>query len=86
MHETAAATLGQSLAESLDRRFDLRLAKSSLVFFDLREIPAIRGDLPAGVSALHFNSDLSALQPLSVERLIDRNPLFFDLLPVNADK
>ena len=86
LHETVAATLGQSLAESLDRGFDLRLAASSLAFFDLADVPAIRGDLPAGVSELRFKSDLSALMPLSLDRLIDRDPLFFDLLPICADR
>ena len=81
LHETVAATLGANLSVGLARRFDVRLAESSLRFFNLRDVPAIRGLLPVGVSDVHFRSDLSALHPLSVEALIDRDPKFWDLLP-----
>ena len=81
LHETVAATLGASLNDSLSRRFDMRLAESSLRFFSLEDVPAIRGPLPAGVSDVHFRSDLSALPPLSIRTLIDRDPIFWDLLP-----
>lgn len=81
LHETVAATLGASLNDGLSRRFDMRLAESSLRFFCLEDVPAIRGPLPAGVSDVHFRSDLSALPPLSIEALIDRDPVFWDLLP-----
>lgn len=81
LHETVAATLGASLNDALSRRFDMRLAESSLQFFSLEDVPAIRGVLPSGVSDVHFRSDLSTLAPLSVEALIDRDPVFWDLLP-----
>ena len=81
LHETVAATLGTSLNDGLSRRFDMRLAESSLQFFSLEDVPAIRGPLPAGVSDVHFRSDLSALPPVSIEALIDRDPVFWDLLP-----
>ena len=81
LHETVAATLGASLKDGLSRCFDIRLAESSLQFFNLEDVPAIRGPLPAGVSDVHFRSDLSALSPVSIEALIDRDPVFWDLLP-----
>ncbi|WP_163268308.1 PD-(D/E)XK motif protein [Chelativorans alearense] len=81
LHETVAATLGASLNDALSRRFDMRLAESSLQFFSLEDVPAIRGALPAGVSDVHFRSDLSTLASLSVEALIDKDPVFWDLLP-----
>ena len=80
LHETVAATLGASLNDGLARRFDLRLAESSLQFLDLYDVPAIRGPLPAGVTDVHFRSDLSALSPLSTDALIERDPVFLDLL------
>ena len=86
LHETVAATLGTSLNDGLARRFDMRLAESSLRFFDLEDVPAIRGPLPAGVSDVHFRSDLSALPPVSIETLIDRDPVFWDLLPNGDDQ
>ncbi len=81
LHEIVAATLGADLAKSLNVSFDSRLAESSLLFFDLRDIPSIRGPLPAGVTDVRFTSDLSGQGSLSVTKLIDRNPIFWDLLP-----
>lgn len=81
LHETVAATLGASLNDGLSRRFDMRLAESSLRFFSLEDVPAIRGSLPIGVSDVHFRSDLSTLRSVSIEELIDRDPTFWDLLP-----
>lgn len=81
LHETVAATLGASLNDSLSRRFDTRLAESSLQFFGLEDVPAIRGELPVGVRDVHFRSDLSTLASQSVEVLIDKDPVFWDLLP-----
>ncbi len=81
LHEVTAETLGASLTESLIQEFDIRLADSSLSFFDLRDVPSIRGPLPVGVSDVHFRSDLSTLRPLPVRALIDRDPAFWDLLP-----
>lgn len=81
LHEMVAATLGASLKDSLSKRFDMRLAESSLQFFGLEEVPAIRGPLPAGVSDVHFRSDLSALTPIPISALIDTDPAFWDILP-----
>ena len=67
LHETVAATLGTNLQDGLSRRFDMRVADSSLQFFSLEEVPAIRGPLPVGVSQIHFRSDLSAVQSLSTK-------------------
>lgn len=78
LHEVVASTLGASLNEALALCFDIRLARSSLKFFSLEEVPAIRGPLPTGISDVHFRSDLSALPNLSVQSLIDRDPLFWD--------
>ena len=54
LHEVVVATLGDSLTEALSWAFDERLAHSSLSFYDLREVPAIRDALPPGVSDVHF--------------------------------
>jgi hypothetical protein len=81
LHETVSSTLGSSLKEAIDVRFDEKLAASSLCFFDLRAIPAIRQALPAGVSNLHFRSDLSGLRESSFQTLIDQEPAIEDFLP-----
>lgn len=85
LHETIAATLGASLNNSLSISFDMRLTESSLRFFSLEDVPAIRGPLPAGISDVHFRSDLSSLPSLSAEALIDQDPVFWDLLPKEDD-
>jgi len=81
LYDVIAATLGVNLNEAMALKFDEKLADSSLCFFNLHDVPAIRGSLPTGISDVHFRSDLSALQSLSVQTLIDRDPVFWDLLP-----
>ncbi len=85
LHEVVAATLGASLHEALALKFDIQLADSSLRFFSLRDVPAIHGPLPPEISDVHFRSDLSAVRPLSIKMLINRDPIFSDLLP-RSDK
>lgn len=81
LHEVVASTLGASLKEALPMAFDERLAASSLKFYDLRKVPAIRGQLQAGVSDVHFRSDLCALAPSTVRSLVEQDATFIDLLP-----
>lgn len=81
LYEIIASTLGASVPESMRVTFDPHLAESSLQFFDLREIPAIRGNLPPRVSDVRFTVDMSGLLPLSEEVLVDRDALFWDLVP-----
>ena len=65
LRETVATTMGRSLPQVLGTTFDEALCRGSLLWFDLRDVPAIRGDLPPGVSGLRFASDLSRAQPVS---------------------
>jgi hypothetical protein len=81
LHDIMAATLGSALQEGLKIRFDQRLAASSLQFYDLRLIPAIRGNQPSGVSDIHFRSDLSGIQPEALETLIGRDGTLADFFP-----
>lgn len=84
LHDVVASTLGTSLSESLDIGFDARLAESSLRYYEISTIPALHEPLPPGVSDVRFTSDLSAAAPVSIAFLIDRDPLFWDLLPREA--
>lgn len=81
LHEVTAATLGTSIKEAMELAFDVTLTDTSLRFFNLADVPSVRGPLPAGVSDVRFRSDLSALEDLSVQALIDLDPIFRDLLP-----
>lgn len=58
LRSIVADTLGRDLPAALGWSFDLALAKSSLEWFDLRTIPAIRGPAPRGVSGIRFITDL----------------------------
>jgi hypothetical protein len=81
LHDTVAETLGSSLQEALSIRFDQRLAASSLQFYDLRSIPAIRDEPPAGVSDIHFQSDLSNSPKADIAKLLERQPAISDFVP-----
>lgn len=65
VQETIAETLGDSLPSAMGARFDDRLALSSIRFFDLAQVPAIRNGVPPEVSGVHFRSDLSRTVALS---------------------
>lgn len=64
LRETVAATMGSSLVRALETCFDEAACRASLRWFELRDVPAIRGDLPPGVGGLRFTSDLSFAQPV----------------------
>lgn len=81
LHDVIAATLGNTLGEAMRVAIDTKLTESSLRFYCLEEIPAIRGILPAGVSDVHFRSDLSVLTAASHSNLIARDLAFESLLP-----
>lgn len=82
LYDTVAATLGSALEEGMKVRFDSQLAASSLKVFDPRLVPAIRTELPPGVSDLHFRSDLSNASGLAGAALIERDPVIEeDFLP-----
>jgi Putative PD-(D/E)XK family member, (DUF4420) len=81
LHDLVAVTLGNSLYESLSVRFDEKLAASSLRFYDLRAIPAIRNELPPGVSDLHFRSDLTGSPEALIPLLVESEPAIDDFLP-----
>lgn len=81
LHEVTASTLGTSIKEAMELAFDVTLTNTSLRFFNLADVPSVRGPLPAGVSDVRFRSNLSELEDLSVQVLIDLDPIFRDLLP-----
>lgn len=64
VQQSVAKTLGDALPSALSARFDDRLARTSMQFYDMSTIPAVRGQLPAEVSHVHFRSELSNVSPL----------------------
>lgn len=70
LQEQTAETLGDSFRASLEIQFDLALSRASFRLYRVVDIPSVRGDLPIGVSAVHFTSDLSAVEPVEPSTLV----------------
>jgi hypothetical protein len=70
LRETVAATMGAALRPCLDVRFDEAVCEASLQWFDLRAVPAIRGELPTGVGGLRFISNLAMINSLGPSALV----------------
>jgi len=84
LHDTVAETLGRELSDALSIIFDYRLSESSLQFYDLRSIPAVRDQPPPGVFDIHFRSDLSSTPQSDFLGLVEREPTLLDFLPANT--
>lgn len=60
-------TLGENIDEAKDFCFDYSQAIDSLCYFDYKSIPSISTfNIPAGVSNVHFKSDLSNITPINL--------------------
>ncbi|MXO61391.1 PD-(D/E)XK motif protein [Qipengyuania oceanensis] len=81
VQQTVAETLGDGLASALAARFDDRLAITSLRFFDLATVPAIRDGIPAEVSGVHFRSDLSQTNQMEEREIGKVAELALNFLP-----
>ncbi len=58
-----ALTLGDAWQRASDVRFDEKLAKESLVFYETSKIPSVNPNLPVSVSDVRFRSDLTEIDP-----------------------
>jgi hypothetical protein len=65
LRETVASTMGSALPEALDATFDEAACRASFRWYDLRQVPAIRGGLPPGVASVRFTSDLTLVEPVA---------------------
>ena len=81
LHEGVNDTLGRTFNDAMKMAFDIHLAKTSLKFYDLREIPAIRHTLPTELSDVSFRSNLSEENHLSLAELSSKFSKFSPLLP-----
>lgn len=70
-------SLGNSLEQSIQIRFDYQIAKDSLQFYRHQDIHKIEKlFIPSEVSEVRYKSDLSALQPVALLDLPNRGTLF----------
>ncbi len=83
LHSVIAETLGSATTSSLPMRFDEELAQSSIEFYELESIPAIRGCVPSEVSNVRFQADISNASAADRVSLISQNRVAFALLPAN---
>lgn len=81
LRTVVANSLGAALLAALQMRFDSALARSTLCFFKVEDIPAIRPPVPRDVSAVRFRSDLSGISPVSVADLARGSTALACLLP-----
>jgi hypothetical protein len=65
LDRVVASTLGSALRQGLTERFDLDLARESMLWFDGGAVPIIPTPLPWGISDVHFRADLSQCSPIS---------------------
>lgn len=70
------ATLGRSLREALDERFDRQLSEQSLRLYDVTQIPTIAAPLPPEITDVRFAADLSGIDSRSDESLQALGGLF----------
>ena len=71
-----ALTLGDAWQRVSDTRFDERLAEESLSFYETSNIPSVNSNLPFGVSAVHFRSDLTEIPTTDVSNYSKEHRLF----------
>jgi hypothetical protein len=83
LEQTLASTLGSGLPEALGFGFDYELAVTSLAFFDLSDIPAIRDQLNPLISQVRFTSDLGEAVTLNPESLLATCPDFAVFKPMH---
>lgn len=86
VERTLAATLGAELPSALTFSFDFALASAELSFFDLFEVPAIRGPLHPSVTQVRFASDLSAISASDVELISRQCPDFIRFKPHSSER
>ncbi len=69
-------TLGNSISESLNISFDYEVAKESLAFYEVKNIPRIMNEhIPAEVSDVFFEVNLSAVKKLGHKDIEDKTGL-----------
>lgn len=81
LYEVINDTLGKTLNDALNIGFDITLPRSSLKFYDLKKIPAIRDSLPNELSDVTFRSKLSESNNISIAELSKISPKVSPLLP-----
>jgi hypothetical protein len=64
LERTARLALGSGWQQALQERFDWERAYETLEFYDAAAIPSLGPAVPAGVTQVHFVSDLTRVAPV----------------------
>jgi hypothetical protein len=62
--QVVTLTLGNDWRQADEERFDRELAEGSLAFFEPAAIPRVDQALPAAVTDVHFQVDLTGVPPI----------------------
>ena len=65
LKEVISKTLGRDLEKSFDIYFDYQQAIDSIAFFDYKNIPTIKNDIPIEISNISFNCNLSNIETIN---------------------
>lgn len=71
-----AEAIGNQWRTTTEGCYDQRVARDSLQFYDAQNVPALRYELPPGVSEVRFTSDLSMAPPADLSEYRSRGGLF----------
>ena len=78
-----ASTLGTDWRTGVEAAFDSELASESHRFYTVDSVPSLPSDVPSGVSDIRYVSDLSGVQPLVGEEMLEYGELFAATAPVD---
>lgn len=80
LEAVVAESLGASLDDVDEHRFDLDLARASMLLFPASAIPTIPEPLPSEIRNVQFTVDLSTAKPVSAEAVRALGALYDSLL------
>ena len=78
-----ASTLGTDWRTGVEAAFDSELASESHRFYTVDSVPSLPSDVPYGVSDIRYVSDLSGVQALVGEEMLEYGELFAATAPVD---
>ena len=71
-----AHTLGSNWRGASEARFDPKLGKNSLAFYETSTIPSVSPDIPSAVNRVRFQSDLTGIQAVELSYYRAKGRLF----------
>lgn len=80
LNRVISKTLGDSVEEALEYKFDFDLARNSLKYYDIKDVPKInKENIPDKVFRVKYKSDLTHIRPLDKDQFMESGKLFKSL-------